>query len=189
MYATTVQPDASFRHGKMVFSLCRNGCTDRPSTWSTDCGRTLSPKAQSLVKNTYSTIPSPEGKHQCDKWKNQRYILRDRQPSTAACPACWSVGGEKGIEIVREQIFSNGPTRAAKANSSHSPLFQQSARPLLPSLSGHKTDFCLYMTKINKLYIAFYFYHKTAVKQDHYMTHLLSFLNTVLLYKIHRYVA
>jgi hypothetical protein len=52
--------------------------------------------------------------------KPEMHILRDRRPSTAACPACWArCMGDKGIEIlyrtVRKKIFCAGPIRAAKA--------------------------------------------------------------------------
>jgi hypothetical protein len=39
----------------------------------------------------------------------QRHILRDKRPSTAACPACWA------ITKVMKKLFCTGPTRAAKA--------------------------------------------------------------------------
>jgi hypothetical protein len=28
-------------------------------------------------------------------WMHQRHILRDKRPSTAACPACWAIGTKK----------------------------------------------------------------------------------------------
>jgi hypothetical protein len=50
------------------------------------------------------------------KGNSQRHILRDRWPSTAACPACWG-DGNKRIEIVyseEKNILYHGPTRAAR---------------------------------------------------------------------------
>ncbi len=45
--------------------------------------------------------------------KIQRHILRDRRPSTAACPVCWAIWTKivKDIEIV----YGEGHTRAAKS--------------------------------------------------------------------------
>jgi hypothetical protein len=112
-----LQPYTSFKRGKMVISLCRNGCTDRPSTWSTDCGRTLSPKAQPLVKNTYRTIILP-----CRRQTPRRQIEEPethtkRQATQHGCLPSLLGGGNKEIEIVygEEKIFSTGPTRAANA--------------------------------------------------------------------------
>jgi hypothetical protein len=67
------------------------------------------------------------------KSDHQRHTLRDRRPSTAFCPACWTMGTKTGgparlpapwlpgdgdtlIEIVyvKEIIFYSGLTRAAK---------------------------------------------------------------------------
>jgi hypothetical protein len=168
----------------MVISLRRNGCTDRPATWSTDCGRTLSPKAQSLVKNTYRTIPLPEGRHQGDKRKNQRHILTDRRPSTAACPQGIEIvygGHDKNLLFLHDKpnepakeirtpsfVLFESPFTSVSTVSTATPLWSQNGFG-----SGHDK-------KTLNSYIAFNFYHKEALKQDHYVTHLLSFSNTVL---------
>jgi hypothetical protein len=62
----------------------------------------------------------------------QRHILRDKWPSTAACPACWA-----GDNSVRWgiQIFCSGPTRAAKTakiscTGTPSPTYQPRKDPL-----------------------------------------------------------
>jgi hypothetical protein len=57
--------------------------------------------------NTY-TPPPPH---------HQRHSLRDRRPSTAACPACWAMG-VKETEIVygEGKKFCTGPNRAVKAH-------------------------------------------------------------------------
>ncbi len=45
------------------------------------------------------------------------HILRDRLPSTAACPACWVMRTKELKQCtVRKKLFCTEPTRAAKQN-------------------------------------------------------------------------
>ncbi len=68
-----------------------------------------------LLLGLATPYPS-EGTKQYSMWFNQRHILREKRPSTAACPAC---GGDedRGIEILygeEKNIFTE-PIRAANA--------------------------------------------------------------------------
>jgi hypothetical protein len=44
-----------------------------------------------------------------------RYVLRDRPPSTAACPGCWAIGTRNSVQ----KIFCTWPTRAAKGEQKY----------------------------------------------------------------------
>ncbi len=57
---------------------------------------------------------------------DQRHTLRDRRPSTAACPACWAMG-DKRIEILydKKKIYCTVPSRAAKSEQESLMLARQ----------------------------------------------------------------
>jgi hypothetical protein len=61
----------------------------------------------------------------------QRHILRDRLPSTTACPACWAIG-DKGIEKVysEKRMFFTGLTKVTKAKQN---LLYQHDKPNKPT--------------------------------------------------------
>jgi hypothetical protein len=79
----------------------------------------------------------------------QRHILRDRRPSTAACPACWAMGPkemkivhgeEKNILYWAEKI-SQGRTKIS-CTSTTSPANQSRKDPLhLYSLNPHSPQY------------------------------------------------
>jgi hypothetical protein len=62
-----------------------------------------------------------------------RHILRDRRPSTTACPACWAMR-KKEFEIVYggEKLFYTGLTRAAKAERKSPVLARQTNQKRTP---------------------------------------------------------
>ncbi len=53
-----------------------------------------------------------EYKPHCIYRLNQRHSLRDRRPSTTACPACWA---KETNELKKYTVYCTGLTRAAKA--------------------------------------------------------------------------
>ncbi len=45
----------------------------------------------------------------------QIHILRDRQPGTTACPACWAMGKNELKYCIEREFFFTGLTSVAKA--------------------------------------------------------------------------
>jgi hypothetical protein len=73
----------------------------------------------------------------CTSWpgqmlfSDQRHILRDRRPSTTACPAGWAMGTNELKQCsVGEKIFCTWSTRAAKAEQ----------KSLVPARQAQRTN-------------------------------------------------
>jgi hypothetical protein len=110
-------------------------------------------------------------------------IVEEFPPKSRPFKTCWRMqcGLKKRWLQVRSDTFlvfllnSNSETHTAKNGFSFNEF----------------SNILLNMVKIY-VFITFIFYHRSVLKQDHKMTHLLSFVNTVLWCsscKFHRYVA
>ncbi|MFN9899244.1 MAG: hypothetical protein ACK55Z_10725, partial [bacterium] len=61
----------------------------------------------------------------------QRHTVRDRRPSTAACPACWAIGTKKLKKCkVREKYAVLGRLEKPRQNK----------KTLVPAQQAHRTN-------------------------------------------------